>query len=191
MQNGLMSELDAVNKIMAVAGDAPVQTLDDDYIQSSLAQQILVRTMRSVQNGGWWFNEEQGVNLIPDISGLITLPVNAITVIANCDAGEIIQRGNRLYDRANRTYIFTAPVNVDMILMLEWDELPQSARAYITDVACTQYNNDFFGAQEIKAQLQKNEDISYTILKGEDTSARDINLLQKARTYNIAFRNRR
>lgn len=191
MQTGLMSELDAVNKILAVAGDSPVQTLEDEYVQAKLARQLLTRASRDIQSMAWWFNEEQQVKLIPDIAGNITLPVNLISCIPNNDAGEIVQRGNRLYDRANRTYLFTAPVSVDITLLLEWSELPQAARAHIVDVACTQYNNDFFGSEEIKRHLEKNEGKSYVVLKANDTDARDVNLLNNERAYSIAFRNRR
>jgi hypothetical protein len=191
MQTGLMSELDAVNKILAVAGDSPVQTVTDDYIQAILARQILTRVSRKIQSLGWWFNEDESVTLIPDIDGYITLATNVISAIVNNDAGTVIQRGDRLYDRQERTYVFTENVNADLVLALEWDELPQAAREYITDAACTQYNNDFFGAQEIKANLQKNENETLLIMKQEDTDARDISMLRNTRSHNIAFRNRR
>lgn len=191
MLNGLITELDAVNKILAIAGDSPIQTLEDEYIQAKLARQILTRASRDVQSVGWWFNEEEDVALIPDLGGFITLGVNYISAKINDDAGEIIQRGQRIYDRANRTYVFNQAVSADIVLALEWDELPQSARAYISDVACTIYNNDYFGAQEVKQILLTNEQNSYITLKKEDMESRDINLLKTTRVYNIAFRNRR
>lgn len=191
MANGLMSELEAVNKILAVAGDSPVQTLDDDYIQADLARQVLTRASRKVQSAGWWFNEEEDYNLIPDVSGFITLGVNVISIVANNDAGTVVQRGQKLYDRQERTYVFTQSVNVDTILMLEWIELPQAAREYITDVACSQYNDDFFGSQDIKSNLLRNEQTTYLILKQEDTDSRDVNMLSNSRSASIAFKNRR
>ena len=191
MQNGLMSELDAVNKILAVAGDSPVQTLEDEYVQAKLARQILTRASRKVQSRGWWFNEDESVNLVPDIDGNITLATNVIAAIANDDVGSIIQRGNRLYNRTERTYTFTKPVSADIVIALEWTELPQSAREHITDVACAQYNMDFFGAQELRSGLKENESMSYLILKQADLESRDTNMLRNARSYNIAFRNRR
>jgi hypothetical protein len=188
---GLMSELEAVNKILAVAGDSPVQTLEDDYIQSLLARQILTRASRKVQSLGWYFNEDEAVQLVPDVDGHISLGTNVISAVANNMAGTVIQRGSRMYDRQERTYVFTGPISADIVIALEWTELPQAAREYISDVACTQYNNDYFGAQEIKAQLSKNEDATYVILKQEDTESRAISMLRNTRAHNIAFRNRR
>lgn len=191
MLNGLISELDAVNKILAIAGDSPVQTLEDEYIQAKLARQILTRASRDIQTNGWWFNEEESVSLIPDLGGFITLGVNVISAKINDDSGEIIQRGNRIYDRANRTYVFTASISADLVIALEWNELPQTARSHITDMACIIYNNDFFGAQEIKNTLESNSQMSYITLKKEDMESRDINLLRTSRVNNIAFKNRR
>jgi len=191
MLNGLISELDAVNKILAIAGDSPVQTLEDEYIQAKLARQILTRASRDIQSVGWWFNEEEEVSLIPDVSGNITLGLNVISAKANDDSGAIIQRGRRIYDRTNRTYTFTAAISADIVIGLEWDELPQTVRAHITDVACSIYNNDYFGAQEVKQQLQQNEQMSYITMKKEDIESRDVNLLQNSRVRNIAFKNRR
>lgn len=191
MQVGLISELDAVNKILAVAGDSPVQTLDDSYVQMKLARQILQRTLRRVLTAGWWFNEEESVSLIPDVNQLITLPVNAISARVVDDAGKIVQRGRSMYNRSERTYQFSEPITADLTLALEWDQLPNEVREYITDDACFQYNEDFFKDANQKQTLDDNRSRSFAILKAADTHERDINLLLNTRVSNIAFRNRR
>lgn len=190
-QTGLMSELEAVNKVLAVAGDTPVQSLEDGYQQAILARKILERMSRKVQSMGWWFNEEECVELVPNTFGQITLATNCISAVVNNDDGSIIQRGNRMYNREDRTYTFTENLDVNLILALEWNELPQVAREFITDAACSQYNNDYFGAEEIKQHLSRNEASSFIELKKADVDARDINMLNNNRSYNIAFRNRR
>jgi hypothetical protein len=191
MLTGLISELDAVNKIIAISGDSPVQTLEDEYIQAKLARQILTRASRDIQAMGWWFNEEQEVPLTPDLNGYVTLATNIIACAINDDDGSIIQRGRRMYNRTDRTYSFTETLSADIITGLEWDELPQTARAHIVAQACIIYNNDFFGAQEIKAVLDTDLQTTYLVLKRADIDSRDINLLRSSRVYNIAFKNRR
>lgn len=191
MLQGLISELDAVNKIIAISGDSPVQTLDDEYIQAKLARQILTRASRDIQAMGWWFNEDESVVLTPDVNGYITLAPNVISCLSNNDSGEIIQRGNRMYDRANRSYTFTAAISADVVIALEWSELPQTARAHIVAAACEVYNNDFFGAQDIKKTLEDDKSTTFVFLKKADVESRDTNLLKTSRIYNIAFKNRR
>lgn len=191
MQSGLISELDAVNKILAITGDAPVATLDDSYIQSKLAQQILNRASRDIQSKGWWFNEETDVTLQRDVNGYITLSPNVIQVTVKNDAGTIVQRGNRMYDKQNRTYVFTENLTVDIIYMLDWNELPQVARAHIADLACIIFNNNFYNAQDIVQTLAQSYEQSLIELKKKHVEAQDVNLLETSRVYNIAFKNRR
>lgn len=191
MQTGFMSFLDAVNKVLAVTGDSPVSTLDDSYIQSRIAQQMLERAQRDVLSQGWWFNEEESMELSPDLNGFITLAPNVIKISVIGDNGGIIQRGQRMYDRANRTYTFTSSIPVDMVINLEWDELPQVARAYITDLACVRFNNNFYGAEDVKRVLEAELANSELEVKKADTDARDVNLLSNTRVNNIAFNNRR
>jgi len=191
MLTGLITELEAVNKILAVGGDTPVQTLEDSYIQAKLARQVLIRASRDIQQIGWWFNEEQSVQLIPDLGGFITLGLNVITCQIKGDYGGIIQRGKKIYNRRDRTYTFTQPLTADLVLALDWEELPESARAHITDRACRIYNADFVGNNDLVSELKTNEGDSYIAMKKEDVEARDPNLLRNQRVYNIAFRNRR
>ena len=191
MSSGLMSELDAVNKILAATGDSPVATLDDSYSQSKIALQELRRATRNIQLQGWWFNEEQGVELQPNTAGFITLGTNVLQAFSKEGDGYIIQRGNSLYNRDKRTYKFDKPVSVDMILGLEWDELPEQARIYISDLAAVRFNNGFFGAQDVKQVLERNLQLSQVEMESADTEARDTNLLRNTRAHNIAFRHRR
>lgn len=191
MQTGSMSFLDAVNKVLAVTGDSPISTLDDTYIQSSIAKQILERSARDVLSRGWWFNEDEDVKLSPDLNGYINLAPNVIKIQVNGDKGGIVQRGARMYNRAKRTYKFTEAICVDTVINLEWTELPQVARTYISNLACIRFNNEFFGDDNVKQNLQVEFVQSEQDMNREDTENRDINLLRTTRAYNVAFRNRR
>lgn len=188
---GLMSELEAVNQMLAVTGDSPVQTLEDDYLQAKLCQQVLARVSRKVQTEGWWFNEEEDVVLAPNSFGKIVLPFNYAEVTIKDVAGTVVQRGSELYDKQNRTTIFTQSVIADAVIILDWEQLPQVMREYITDVACVQYNREFYGAQDIKQELMMNLQASKTAAAKADLEAREVNMLRTARVNNIAFKNRR
>lgn len=190
IMQGFTSELDAVNKIIAVDGSSPIQTLEDSYIQAQIARQLLTRVSRTLQSKGWWFNEEENVTLVPDLTGHITLGLNVSKCMVKNVNGTVIQRGQKLYDRQERTYNFTQPVTADLVLALNWTELPEEARIHISDLACIEYNRSYFGAQDIKSELENNVVNSLVALKNADTEGRNINLMDNARTHNIAFKNR-
>lgn len=189
---GLMSELEAVNQMLAVSGDAPVQTLEDDYLQANLCRELLRRTSRKIQSKGWWFNEEENVTLSPNGFNKIVIPYNYAKATPKNVAGTVVQRGNELYDKENRTTVFELPVTVDAVIILDWDSLPQIAREYITDAACIQYNRERYGAQDIKNDLLMNLQSSLTEMNRTDLESREVNLINSSvRISNIAFKNRR
>ncbi len=191
--NGQMTELEAVNEVLAAVGDQPVQTLAaGTYIEAVRIQQILRNTSRRIQSKGWWFNEIENKTLQPDSGGFIYLGNNVIEVsVLDDHDGSIIQRGNRMYDRKNDTYIFSNPIKVDLRLNLEWNELPQIARSYFTILTTIEYNSGFVGRTDIVQKL--NEDLfeRRTAMHTSETDNRDINLLKNTRSFNVAFKNRR
>ena len=191
--SGQMTELDAVNDILASVGDSPVQSLSSGtYHEAFIIKQLLDRTSREVQSRGWWFNEEENVELQPDTGGEIRLATDVINVqVKDDNDGSIIQRGNRLYNRDTRSYQFTKTVKVDIESFLIWKDLPQIARQYITALTAVKYNSGNRGIQDIKQDLQIQARNCYAQMLSEDVEGRDVNLLENSRVYNIAFRNRR
>lgn len=187
---GLLSELEAVNRLLAVAGDSPVQTLEDDYVQAKLARQVLESTSRTIQGKGWWFNEEENVELLPTSTGLIVLGPNVISAIPTNE--NYVQRGNKIYNKQTRSNIFEHKVTMDRLIVgLEWDDLPNLAREYITAVACWEYNKDFLGDDTQKDALQRKIAETQILLESEDVDARNVNVFLNPRVNSIAFKNRR
>lgn len=191
--NGQMTELEAVNEVLAAVGDQPVQTLAaGTYIEAVRIQQILRNTSRRIQSKGWWFNEIENKTLQPDSGGFIYLGNNVIEVsVLDDHDGSIVQRGNSLYDRKNDTYVFTKPIKVDLRLNLEWNELPQIARSYFTILTTIAYNSGFVGRTDIVQDLRDELDERQKAMYTSETDNRDINLLKNTRSFNVAFKNRR
>ena len=144
-----MTEHDAVNLMLMSAGETPIASLDDNRNADAIqARQTLKDVSREVQLEGWHFNTEHGVKLLPapPVPGEIMVPANAIRAdvspLADVSAyirKDIIQRGNRLYDMENHTYLFEEPVTVTLTYFLPFEELPDSARAYISIKAARRF----------------------------------------------------
>lgn len=151
---GPASELDAINELLASVGEEPVS--QDDVLPPSgnTAKAILRGTSRDVQEEGFWFNREVGVELTPNVDGHILIPDNALDI--DSEEGDIIQRGTKLYDRESRTYVFTSPVSCEITYHLGWEELPSVARRYITALALERFVEGFPGADPTSASRQRN-----------------------------------
>ena len=134
-----MSQLDAVNTILSGIGAAPVNSLAGVVSADvALARQMLEEAKLDVLLQGWTFNTEYQWVLSPRPDGRIAVPPAALRVDLsdyydrNTDP---VQRGQWLYNRKTRSYTWNTSITCDLILDLEWDELPQVCRRYVAALA--------------------------------------------------------
>lgn len=141
--------LEAVNILLKSIGEAPANTLDESNsvdVESALG--TLNETSRQVQGLGWHFNKDLALKLQPESgTGYIRLPNNCLRVdeIWPDDlthGSDMVQRGDRLYDRLAHTYAIARPVVVDIVSMLAFEDLPQYARTYIAIRATRKFAQD-------------------------------------------------
>lgn len=188
---GLMTQLEAVNRLLAATGDSPIQSLDEHYQQAELALATLERVSRNLQAKGWYFNEEEDILLNKDISNRIVLPANILKVDITSDGNLYAQRGIRIYDKINQTYTIEEDVTANIVTYLVWDDLPHTAREAIVAEASLVFYEDFYGSETIPMTLKNAYTVASIALQKADVKARDINLLGNSRVQNIAFSNRR
>ena len=138
LPSDLSTELSAVNVLLRVIGEQPVQSIDPvESADAESARDTLLEMSRSVQAKGWHWNREEAYPLTPNSDGEILLPANCSFVSrAYWDAYgttpcKFSERGRKLYNRETRSYVWDRDVYVDMILQLEWDEMPEYARQAI------------------------------------------------------------
>lgn len=133
--SALMTQIEAVNIILESIEEAPVSSLLVPGIRPlEKAKACLLESMRLVQTPGWKFNTEMDFPLVRTTDGTIPLADNVLSVDVNPEFTDVdpVQRGTRLYDAKNRSYTFTRDLKATVVFLLEWDELPQAARHYIT-----------------------------------------------------------
>lgn len=175
-----LTELDAVNEILGTIAESPVNSLDEEVvIDGSLAMKILKTTSAEVQTRGWWFNRLEGLELTPNVRKEIQLPPNVLKLAASGQTpSKVVQRGLLLYDLTNKTSQFEAPVTVDLIQGLEFEELPSSARVYITVRAARKYQDRYFGDDSTHSYSKQDELEALVSLKNEDLEFDDPNMLE-------------
>jgi hypothetical protein len=90
----------------------------------------------------------------------------------------VVPRGAKLYDLTNKTFEFAAPVTVDLIQGLEFEEMPSSARVYITVRAARKYQDRYFGDEATHSYSKQDEIEALVALKNEDLEFDDPNMLE-------------
>lgn len=172
------TELEAVNLMLSAIGESPITSLDDgSSVDTSQALLMLANVSRQVQQRGWWFNTEDEYPLTPDnISQYILVPANTMKVVSSDTS--IVLRGNRLYDKTNHTYNFTAPVTVtEITFLLAFNELPEQARNLIAQRATRMFQERMLGSDTISAFTKQDEGQAALDLEVAEMEARQPNML--------------
>lgn len=153
------SELAAVNDILASIGEPPVSTLEGDAnADVANARRILNKLNRQIQSKGWTFNIEDGVTLQSDVySQMIDYSSDYLSMMSNGGQSQYTNRGGYVYDRSANTDRFPNGIQVNLIRLREFDEMPECFRTLIVTKASRQFNSRFFGAPEVDGALQEEE----------------------------------
>ncbi|WP_152438483.1 MULTISPECIES: phage tail protein [unclassified Marinobacter] len=168
-----MTELDAINQMLAAIGEAPVNSVGTGLSESRLAQLQLERTSREVQSVGWYFNTEN-YKLSPNNKSECQLPRNCLKL--DSQNTHYVQRGGVLYDRLRQTTKFNSPVWVTVVLGLEWLNLPETAKRYIVIKAGRKFQADFIGSPTLNQFHAQDEAEAHFALKQEELEAGNYNL---------------
>jgi len=188
----MLSKLDAVNSIIQNLGVSKVTSLDVSNVDVQAALGTIERFTLELQANKWWFNTEYNVKLAPDLVGHVAVPPNLLSLDTVDRYGErIIQRGSRLYNVHKRSYVFTEPVEVNMVLAFDWDELPYNARNVIMYSAMYQVQSDYEGDSEKLAKVQEQALGAYNQLKREHLNQLDLNKFQSPHVTKVLNRHTR
>ena len=157
----LTSELNAVNTMLGYIAESPVNSIADTTAlppSAALAKGILDEVSREVQQEGWHFNTAKDYTLEANSSNEIVLPDNVLQVDAVDNTHDVVQRGNKLFNRKDYTTTFTIDeIKVDVTFLLDFTELPEQARRYITLNASRMFSNRLVGSREIEALIYRDE----------------------------------
>ena len=168
-----MTELDAINRMLAVIGEAPIDSLSsiqvNEITDSALARRTLAEVNRDVQSEGWSWNTDESVEIGATAQDEFVLPSDTLQAQfspAQYSDCQYVQRGLKIWDRQKQTYKFADDVGgqlyiSQLIRQLDWDQLPHQAQEYISIRAARIYSDRFTNSTVI---------FSYT--SGDETYAR-------------------
>ncbi len=168
----LTTELKAVNYMLSVLGEQPVTSLPSEFYLATLAQAKLAEVSKAVQTGRLHCNSETDVTLSPGVGGKIAVPTNALMVDATVQSLDVTVRGGYLYDLTNHTDVFTQDVHVDITYLLDFEDLPDVLRQYITIKAGRELQRKWLGADSLDQFSQEEELRAWTaVLRHEMRNA--------------------
>ncbi len=175
------ARLDAVNTMLSVIGEAPVNTLDasSQTTDVAMAKSMLDEVSREVQANGWHFNREYEVSLSPDSSNNILIPTNAARVDvepADSRNKDYVQRGDKLYNKTDATYTITDAKKCTIIYLLDWEDLPQAARQYIMIRAARKFQDRVVGSGKHHDFTAMDEMNALIMLRSDEADSGDFSI---------------
>src|SRR3954470_19363538 len=171
MAVSLTTELDALNSMLSIIGESPINTVEDTgIVDAVIARQILNETSRQVQSRGRSWNKDRGVVLKPTfpLPGQIYVPANTLMVDPVDERVDLVQRRTRLWDRRNQAFLFSEDVMVDITTLLAFEELPQAARHYVMVCAGRIFQDRVVGSQTLSGFNAKDETRALVVLRNAE-----------------------
>ena len=175
------TELECINIMLAAIGEAPINTLTGTLpVDAVTAQKTLAEINKDVQNEGWSFNQEFNVKLTRDGNNEIALGTDMLKVDANVfdhPTIDVIQRGLKMYDRKNNTYVFDTDLTCNITYFRNFDEIPESARRYINIRAARVFVDRLVGDDGLRTYTAQDEARARANLMENDMDNADHNVL--------------
>ena len=191
----LTSKLDAVNTMLGVIGEMPVNSLGSGTQRSAnvvLAENVLDETSREIQSEGWYFNTEHKYKLSKDASThRIILPLNTLRVdteVGKYTDIDIVQRGTSLYDRKNHTHKFDKDLEVSIIFLLSFIEMPEQFRSYVAIRAARKFAGRFLASSEIQGLTIRDEIEAKARAIDSDNETGDLTIFDNYSVYRVLDR---
>lgn len=179
-----MRELDAINGLLGIIGEAPIDSVSDitvnEITDSALAKRTLDEVSRDVQAEGWEWNTERNYPIMVDSEGHYLLPSRTLGVRLSPNRhpeSRYVARGLRLYDKEKHTFQIGAylqdPIIVDeIILMLDWEEIPHTAQQYVMIRAGRIFSNRYINSSAVYVYTNQDEEYARAMMiRGEERNS--------------------
>ena len=173
------TELEAVNTILSTIGEAPLSTLTGSLpVDGTTAKNILNEISREVQSAGWHFNTQYKVDLTRDTDNKVPIGTDVVRVeLSNKydkSSYDVVQRGNYLFNLAKNSNTFDQDFTENtLIYLLQFEDLPEQARRYITIRSARVFHDRTLGANTLHKFSSEDEARSLSVMKQAEMQTGD------------------
>ncbi len=184
------TELQAINIMLSIIGEQPVNSIAGEFTEALLAQTALHNTSRAVQKLGFQFNSEEHYPLVPTLGGFYMVPPNALKANPTEYGLDVTLRGSKFYDRKNHTFVFTTTsMDINIVFFLPFSDIPEAIRYYIVVRAARRFAEDVIGSTDIANLTEDDEQKALVAAMQDESDADDHTLLDNPEIYKAVRRN--
>ena len=176
-----LTELNAVNSVLAAIGQSPVTTLDYENPETSFVYNLIQECSRDVQDEGWVFNREEHYPLKPNSDKHILIPNNVLRMdISQNDVyrtTDVIKRDGKLYDKLHHTFEFRGTIYFDIVWLFPLTDLPSVFQRHITARAATRAAIQMIDNAQLSQLLQVQENTTRAACMEYEANQGDYNYM--------------
>ena len=175
-----MTELQAVNILLAAIGEAAVSSLETaTTVEVTQAKNLLSNTNRAIQQKGWHFNTEWDVVMTLDSFSRVPVGSNVLSIMIPNKLTTLRGREGSpfLYDLENNTFTFgSAPNNAVTITLLDFVDTPHTFRQYVSVRAARIFQEEIIGQVSAEQINRIEESEAYADLLDDETDRAGYNV---------------
>lgn len=125
-----MRIIDAINRILLVIGESPVNKVDDPTVISTQAFNTLYTAQRQTLLLGWSFNIEEDYEFELDDRGWAFKRPRMLDI--EFHDRNIVLKKDRVYNKKTKSFVFDEPVKARVLEDLSFEALPGVFQEYVT-----------------------------------------------------------
>ena len=175
------TELSAVNSILGAIGQAPITSINFDNPEVSVIFNLLRDANVDTQAEGWHFNTEYHVTHAIDANGKIAIGNDILSMDLHDNQSrrtiDLVRRNGFLYDKIKHTDVFTQDLDLDIVRLYNFEDLPIPFRRYITYKASTRAATQLVANPQLVKLLQGQEALARASLMEYECKQADHNML--------------
>ena len=169
-------------------GESSVNTLTVQSPEVTIAQSTLRQVCREVQAEGWKFNTENEYPITLDSNNHCLVPDNVLQIDLNhfkhLNDFDVVKRNDsgttKLYDLIEHRYNFEntseGKLYVDIIWMIDFEDIPQVFKDYITQRASRIAANRMVNDPTLAESMATDEALARSLALEYDTNQGDYNI---------------
>jgi len=126
----------------------------------------------------WHNNGRREITLTPDaLTQKIQLAANIVSISASRRSLDVTMRGDFLFDIANDTFLFDAEIEVDMKVLLEWEDLNVQNQWYFIKVASRVYQQRWIANEKRHSFNLTDEALARSVAAGANNTEARVSVL--------------
>ena len=183
----MATTLDVVNECLATLGEAPLNTILEPHEFRGTALKAIEKASKRIQASGWWYNVEAATFNPAPTTGHIQLPTDCLkwqsgvrktdTLVRGTPKPWIVQRGSRLYDTRERTYVITEEVIGEITREIPFEELPSVMNDFIAAEAVLKFQSSMDADNNKRQELTQSWGVCRVAANSENIRQAGVNLV--------------